>query len=507
MFSFLITHSCCLDFNVNMSVSIEVELAGFQNTTDLIQKLEKTTTFYLSEKKFYKFSVGYNIKFNELQEGFLRKYEDDMKKDMSNAFSEERRRYYIRQDGLLPNLFTSHLSQRKSSNKESPDYFLYLVNSKELDNVDIYYESANEKDECFVLNTNAAFCHLSLEPNSYEITLFRRISEFLDTIIMPNLPEGGSDQLSRLRVPIVTFGPLPKTINIQNRIVNLLPEDFKTSCIVTVAQCSLYDYPLIAAGVYSSEGDDESVMSLIQKSAQVLGPSFAEAFSSNKGEKILPTFIFEEEDIHSHRIIIEGSTAAVFSSYGDVERLTLAAVANNILTTAPAFSGHHPMLPNGGSEEFSPIIAEGLHRVMILNDINYALTVYDETVDILKQIQEMDLHWVNMSYYKSQLCSILTYVNKTSNRFTSNYLAKASSSAFTARTKADDLKNEVAALQTKIDIFGMCCPIIKYVHKETVKASWIVYAITILIVIWSVSKFVQIYKRKKYGYIPAAFDF
>ena len=487
------------------TVSLEVELCGFENATSIRDKIDSYLNFFLPKKQFENFDVDYNITFNILSDDFLHKYEELIKKDL-NQHS-----YVIRPTGNVPDHFSKHYNQRKQLNPSIPDYFLYLMNSKLLGNVELFYGTSHESDNCFVMDMNSAFCHFSLDPEYDQMTInrviFRSISLFMDTVLVPDLPNEDTLSLIKLQVPIVSFGPAPKPISIQRSLSDLLPNEITS--YVTVAQSSLYDYPIIAAGIFSKEKSDENIMNLIQKSEQVLGPSFANAFNTKVGCEflILPTFIFEEEDPTNHRIFIQNSTSAIFASYDDVEKLTLSAIANQILPQLPYFSGHYPMIPKGGADAFSPIISDALLRTLILNDVRHSLRIVNLMKDRIQEIKQMNLDWVNITYYEDRVLPVMKYINKTKERFSNNQLSKAFSSSDTARTMADDLLKEMDEIQTKIEIFSKCCPVIKFIHREMIKPSFIVYAFTILILVLALLKFIQLYKRKKYGYVPAAFDF
>ena len=488
-------------------VSLEVELCGFENVSSIQTKIESYISFFMPRKHFENFDVEYNISFNVLPDDFIHKYEELLKKDM-NQHS-----YVIYPTGNIPSLFSKHYNQRKQSNPDesTSDYFLYLMNSKNLNNIELFYGSSHESDNCFIMDMDAAFCHFSLDPEYDEMTInrviFRAISQFMDTVLVPDLPQEDSLSLIKIQVPIVSFGIPLKPISIQKSLSDLLPNEI--SAYVNLAQSSLYNYPIIAAGLFSKEKSDENIMNLILKSEQVLGPSFANAFNTKIGCKflILPIFIFEEEDPTNRRILTKNSTSAIFASYDDAEKLTLSAIATQILNVLPSFSGHYPMIPKGGADDFSPIISKSLLRSLILNDVRHSLRVVNEMQESIKEIKEMDLQWVNISYYEEQIAPVIKYINKTKVRFSMNELSKALSSSDTARTKSDALQKEINELQTKIQIFSKCCPVIKFIHRDMIKPSFIFYIFDGIIVLLAILKFIQLYRRKKLGYAPAAFDF
>ncbi|EAY12111.1 hypothetical protein TVAG_301280 [Trichomonas vaginalis G3] len=494
--SLALSHGTVLEKPI--STKLHVELGGFENASNVRSKLEDSLGIFSRTKHYKNFDVTIEYYFAEMPGMLVHDTVQTIKTNSVPTDFEQVRQYEFGPDSDIVQSITQHVN----SNKKDDYPHLFLVNLGPDTSYQLEYGNSPEPNDCFVFNSKIAFCAFNIGQIGAEAALFRRISEFVNTIVLPDVPIQDNPIPSTLDIPIISFTEFSlKTNQLHDPLYKILPRIIKDR--ITVTKKNLFNYPLIAAGIFRPpQCNNVDLMDLILSNSHVLGPSMAYAFEEDKSKLILPTFVFPDNDSIAY---VEGKTSAILSTEKDVYRLALSAIAENLPGIKTSFGGHHPIFPYGGSDDFSELFEDSVSKSFIFGDLQHAIQVYEEVNKTVDWINSQKLY--SNRFLPSSLQKVLDLINKTAIRVSNNQLDKALSSSMSARDEADKLKDNVDKVKMKVEIFGRCCPVIKVVKKPLMKPSWVAFCLTAIILIYALLKFISLYKNKRRGYIPAVFDF
>ena len=495
-------HNFWINNTKSIDIHINLEFGGFENDKTLIEDLISSLRHFMGEKYFDTISIQLTYNYNFLSKEFMNIFNQEIKK--SNQ-TENGPILTIKPESILSNLFNSY--HTNSIIKSRAKYSLFLINSEIYSDLSIFYGDSEMNDLCFALGTKSSFCYLSVNTKHSLPLLFRYITYFVENLIISKPLKSNLNIPTKLLLPIISFGPIINSISLRPYIDSILPT---VENHILVNYKNLFDFPIIASGFY--EKNLLNINSFIKKSEHVLGVSIVKSFEDNLTQKIIPLFIFEQEfnDLSSKIIYDDSMTSIFYNKKDDIIKLVLTALSNYLpgLNFDYQFSGHHPLYPNGGASDFSPLFTDLIIRNYIFNDLNYIKIKTFEIFNLINQINKLELNWINYSNINNNLIILSNNINEIIGLFNNNQYLKSLSKSIISKNLIDEIDLLINNLKEKSEIFSKCCPIIYFVDNDRNKKAFVLLGIGfILMLFWAIYKFYQLYNRKKFGVFPQVLEF